>query len=161
LIGFIATSEKSANISLIAWTAEYSLPSDYLSMDSVRIVDWLNYSDELDLITKGDALGQSWWSNSYYIYGGLIGFYPTAINTDTVRILYNAKLDDLSDVQDTLTPVEANEAIKYLTVSMCFKQVAKFDNAQIYEQEYFKQINKVKVLLFDDENFEYMPSRSR
>jgi hypothetical protein len=76
-------------------------------------------------------------------------------------MLYNAKLPDLSDSQDTETPVEANEAIKYLTAAICFKQVAKFDNAQMYEQEYLKQINRIKVLLFDDANFEYMPSRSR
>jgi len=161
LIGFIATSEKSANISLIPWTAEYSLPSDYLSTESVRIINWLNYSYELDLISKSDTSGQSWWSNAYYIYGGLIGFYPIAIKSETAQMLYNAKLPDLSDSQDTATPVEANEAIKYLTAAICFKQVAKFDNAQMYEQEYFKQINRIKVLLFGDANFDYMPSRSR
>ena len=150
---FLSSNVNSATISLIAWTQEYSLPADFLTVDQV------NYQDlPLDRIEKKDIDNAEWTPDSYYLFGWSIWFYPKPTESWSVKLFYDSSLSELAlDADTILTPKVFDYCILYLSASNAFKQVMKLDQSAIYEQEYYKELNKGKVLVVQDLNIDYHP----
>lgn len=150
---FLSNTTKTATISLIVWTQEYSLPTDFLTVKSIIFND-----RELTRTEKDKTTDDQWTPWEYYLFGWYIGFYPNPWETGTVTLYYENKLDSLSLDADTFdTPNCFDYAIMYLTASAAFKQVAKFEQAAVNEQEYYKELNKGKLLVVQDLNIDYHP----
>lgn len=150
---FLSSNVNSATISLIAWTQEYSLPADFLTVDQV------NYQDlPLDRIEKKDIDSAEWTPDSYYLFGWSIWFYPKPSESGLVKLFYDSSLSELVlDADDILTPKAFDYCILYLSAANAFKQVMKLDQSAMYEQEYYKELNKGKVLVVQDLNIDYHP----
>ena len=152
---FLPSQEKTTTVTLIAGTQEYSLPSNYQSTIS------LSWDYPLKQIQKEDVITATGTPTSYYIYAWSLWVYPTPTQAQTLTLLYEASQPDIADWQDSTTPTICDMAIKYLTASSLLKQKAKFDMAQIFEWEYYKEINRCKVSLFDSKAIELYPDEQK
>ena len=152
---FLPSQEKSTTVTLIAGTQEYSLPSNYQSTIS------LYWDYPLKQIQKEDTMTSTGSPTSYYVYAWSLWVYPIPTEAKTLTLLYEASQPDISDSQASTTPSMCDMAIKYLTASSLLKQKAKFDMAQVYEWEYYKEINRCKVSLFDCKSIELYPDEQK
>lgn len=150
---FLSSDINSATISLIAWTQEYSLPANFLTVDQV------NYQDlPLNRIEKKDIDAAGWIPDSYYLFGWSIWFYPKPVESGSAKLFYDSSLSELAlDADPILTPSSFDYCILYMAASSAFKQVMKLDQSAMYEQEYYKELNKGKVLVVQDLNIDYHP----
>lgn len=128
----------NATTPTIAGTQEYGLPTDFIASNLVR------YNNQT--LKKTDRLELKRWNNTnpmssgtpafYYLYWGNLGMYPIPTTTGTIDFEYLKRLPTLSSTQDSLFPVDFDDAIALYASYIAFKSVNKADLAQMSLWDY-------------------------
>lgn len=152
LIGMFA-SNTTQSISIVAGTQEYALNSNFMILKNVNIWEQtLTKINKKDAIQNPDAV---WTPLYYYIDNTNIGLYPTPTESWTLTVFYSKSFDVVSESTDIMSPVFIDTALIYLTASILFKQVWKFDFGNIREKEYNTAVDYGRLQLSQDENTHY------
>lgn len=125
----------------VAWTAEYSLPSDFIKIDMVSYSGVkLNktYKKNVRLSNPDATQGKP---NSYYLYGSNIGFDPVPDSSYNIIIDYFKKLPTITSSQDCELPSEFDNAICAYAAYIAFNSVEKTEKAQIMFTQYQQELN--------------------
>lgn len=137
-----------ATINIVAGTAEYSLPSNFImekrvTIENLRIrkttiesIDSIDRSKD-DPSNKGNSL-------AYYFWGSKIGLYPTPASAITgglkvyyVRLPLTALAAD-ADIPEI--PVDMHEDIVRYAIARCREQAEDFEIAQANMGEYAQRV---------------------
>lgn len=97
----------------VAWTQEYSLPTDYIALNLVRYNNqYLTETNKITLKMENQNNPMvSWTPYQYYLYGNNIGLYPIPNSTGTIDLEYLKKLPKITTSEDSQFPEEFDDAI--------------------------------------------------
>jgi hypothetical protein len=155
LENFIDTTNATQTITIIPWTAEYTLPSLFLKLQTVTFNNIALFRTERKKIIENGTITSTGSPIYYYIKGNEIWLYPTPQEAGTASIEYTALLPTITTSEDSQAPELLDQAIAYKAVVILFKQVQKIQEAQVREQEYQQEINLARLSLLKDENLTY------
>jgi len=155
LENFIDTTNATQTITIIPWTAEYTLPSLFLKLQTVTYNNIALFRTERKKIIENGTITSTGSPIYYYIKGNEIWLYPTPQEAGTISIEYTALLPTITTSEDSQAPELLDQAIAYKAVTILFKQVQKIQEAQVREQEYQQEINLARLSLLKDENLTY------
>ena len=155
LENFIDTTNATQTITIIPWTAEYTLPSLFLKLQTVTFNNIALFRTERKKIIENGTITSTGGPIYYYIKGNEIWLYPTPQEAGTASIEYTALLPTITTSEDSQAPELLDQAIAYKAVVILFKQVQKLQEAQVREQEYQNEINMARLSLLKDENLTY------
>lgn len=104
-----------ATLTLTSGTATTSLPTGFIRVDLVQLT---GINNELGVTSKREVMRRGTVSNSqpsqYYIYGGVIGFFPTPDTGYTASMLYRKRLTTMTSAVDCAFPTDFDDAlVKY------------------------------------------------
>ena len=155
LESMIDDTNKTSTISIIAWTTEYSLPASFLVLQTARINTTALFRTAKKKIVELEETTSTGSPICYYLQGGNIWLYPIPNQSDTLTLEYTGILDDITTVEDAVTPSVLDYAIVYKASALLFLQVQKINESQIRENEYNKEIMHCRYTLRWDENLNY------
>lgn len=155
LENFIDTTNATQTISIIPWTAEYTLPSLFLKLQTVTYNNIALFRTERKKIIENGTITSTGSPIYYYIKGNEIWLYPIPQEAGTISIEYTALLPTITTSIDSQAPELLDQAIAYKAATILFKQVQKLQEAQVREQEYQNEINLARLSLLKDENLTY------
>lgn len=151
--------QQSTTISTTTTTNEYDKPSDF-----VRLTGIFYNSQTLSPITKQDYLrnrASNSLPSSYYIYGSKIGLYPNPDWVYTIDLLYNGKLPELTDTQDSLLANDMEDLIVLYACYLMFLSVEKKDKATMCLGQYGSKKDWLYAkTVYNDENITFWIWRS-
>lgn len=156
---FIDSSNNSYTITLVNWTQEHTLPTDFLVMQQVRRSNWTAIQPLL-LTTKKNIQEQYTPSSNgtpcyYYINWNSVGVYPTPSNWWSLLLNYTSLQATITTSVDSTNPSILDDAIVYKAAAILFRQVQKLDEAKIREVESIKETDLARFTLRKDENYRY------
>ncbi len=168
LENFIDTTNETYTTTTIAWQQEYTLPTNFLKLQTV-VYNWIALlRTTKKKIVETDQNTTTGSPIYYYIHGGNLWLYPTPNQAQTITLTSTVTLATITDTEDSQAPELLDWAIAYKAVAILFKQVQKIQEAQVREQEYQSEINMARLSLLKDENLtyrkvgtEYLPTWSR
>lgn len=138
-LGMLPNQETTTTISVVAGTASYNLPSDFLKLYKARY-EW----KALELI-RYEEIDNTTYTGSpeyYYIRANKIWFYPIPDKALSIELIYTKRLSTLSDSQDSEIPARANRLLVLWASIILLKTVNKVQEAQVYEIEYQQILNR-------------------
>lgn len=155
LENFIDATNATQEITVIAGTQEYVLPSLFLKLQSVTYNNNALFRTERKKIIENGTITSNGSPIYYYIKGNEIWLYPIPNNGGTLSVEYTTLLPTITDSVDSEAPELLDQAIAYKAVVTLFKQVQKLQEAQVRELEYQNEINNARMSLIKDENLTY------
>lgn len=155
LENFIDTTNATQTITIIPWTAEYTLPSLFLKLQTVTFNNIALFRTERKKIIENGTITSTGSPIYYYIKGNEIWLYPIPQEAGTISIEYTTLLPTITTSEDSQAPELLDQAIAYKAVTILFKQVQKLQEAQVRDQEYQNEINLARLSLLKDENLTY------
>lgn len=145
------------SITSVAWTMEYSLPSDFLRAVVVRY-NWepLARTTKPALKTRYRTFNTSWIPACYYVYWSYLWVYPLpSASWVTIDLEYLKKLPALSDSQWTVVPDTHNRALKFYAAYLLWLPMKTSEadkNLEAYEQ----QLDKLRMwYVYNDEQLQF------
>lgn len=141
-LGMIPWTDDNETISGVAGTQEYTFATDLKTIKLVRRSGTDLTPTEKTTVKSENATMGSGIPAYYYIYQDTIWLYPVPSESGTIDIDYTNILPTITTWQDSLTPSYLDDAILYEAAATCYRQVGRIDMAQIYSNEYQKEINK-------------------
>ncbi len=155
LEGFIDDTLTSTTISVVAGTQEYSLPANFLTLQTAQLANVTLYQTTKQQLINADLYANTGTPQSYYIRWANIGLYPSPIASGTLTINYVATLPTITTSIDSENPTLLDAAIVYRTCAILFRQVQKFQEANLWEIEAIKETDKARYSLRQDDNLQY------
>lgn len=102
-------NQKATTVPVVAGTAEYALPTGFVSVKALRGVSLrpmpVTYAQ---VVLAGPASGTPW---GFYLYGDKLGLYPTPVAGDTLSMAYAAAHPKLTDSVPCAFAEEFDQAI--------------------------------------------------
>lgn len=155
LEGFIDDTVTSTTISVIANTQEYALPANFLTLQTAQLANVTLYQTTKQQLINANLFGNTGTPQSYYIRWANIGLYPSPIASGTLTINYVATLPTITTSIDSENPTMLDDAIVYRATAILYRQVQKFQEANLWEVEAIKEIDKARYSLRKDDNLQF------
>lgn len=155
LENFIDTTNETYTTTTIWLQQEYTLPSNFLKLQTV-VYNWIALlRTTKKKIVETDQNTTTGSPIYYYIHWGNLWLYPIPNQAQTITLTSSTILPTITDTEDSQASELLDWAIAYKAAVILFKQVQKIQEAQVREQEYQSEINMARLSLLKDENLTY------
>lgn len=133
---------------------EYSLPSDFLTSDYIRLEDWklLNNLSVEDYITYTSVpIRTVWtinWTFNYTIFDDKIHLFPVPSEVLTFQLYYQKKYIDLVDDDDPILVLDGFQLlVAYKALFLLYMKREEANTATVYENMYDKLLVDYKKVV--------------
>jgi len=142
-----SNTEQDSTIPTVAGTVEYSLPSDFKKMISVRVGSSEVDGDEFTFIEYKDKniSTQGMW---YYLNpdDATVGLIPTPASVETVYLKYYEIPADLTVVtEEPPFPANYHELVIFFALKKYWEVNDDFEKSRYYDVEFEEMIDKMKL----------------
>ena len=135
-----------ATLTLTGGTATVALPTGFIRLDLVQLA---TDNNKLFKTTKVDVMQRGTTSNSkpseYYIYGGVIGFYPTPDTGYTATMLYRKRLTTMTSAVDCAFPEDFDDGIIKYAAYQIWSTTKNTSKAAQALQDYKMTLDTLKM----------------
>lgn len=144
-------NQDATTITLIPWTQEYALPTNFRKMESVTM-DWY----QLKLTNKSNCMWKNEWiPNEYYLFNNKIGFYPIPNKAKDIDLVFSKELNEMDQVIWTELPVDYDDVIVLYATYLMLMSVEKTDKANMVRNQYNNKRDILFQRFYDDENLTF------
>lgn len=152
-------SNQEYSVPIVAWTATYALPSDFVSLRTATI-EWgiITGINKDALAHRYIDLTTTWVPRRYYLEWWYFGLFPVPSTVVGIKMYYNRRLPALSSSQASLFPSHYDEAVYRYAAYLCWWPVD--NNKALFElQEYQRCVDKIRGEgMYIDENVHFTVS---
>lgn len=143
---------SDSSITIVGWTQEYSLPSDFIRLELVTFdTQNLFQRDFIELKREIKTFTQ-WTPNEYFIRGTNIWLNPIPGIVKTLELFYRKRLPSLSDSQDSILPSDFDQAIITYAAYFLWKTTSNRQKETDKLQEYKLLIETLRTSYLEQDN---------